>query len=363
MQVSFFLPSGSKGGAEQLAYQLILEYQKNEHEIVLFFLTSKDVKSFLSDIQNDKTIVYFSPFNREIFGYFILPFYCIYHTLKYKKLSLIFTTHVHINALVALYRKFHILNSSTHVARESTMVFQRFVGLRLFMLKFFYHIGYHFIPHIVCQTALMKDDLVKNLPWLNHNSNIIILSNPINLNQVKINSLIPFNKPTFEYIVAAGSLTHIKGFDILIKAFDKCLVNFPHLKLLILGEGIMRKELEKLIEILGISNNVILQGWQKNIYPFLKYSKLCVVSSRVEGFPNVLLQKMACNNTVLSTSCAGDIEEIPGIYHCKSGDVDQMTSAILKALTTNNDEQRFVFDRFLKNRTVEDYVFKLNMLF
>lgn len=362
MNLGFFLPSGTKGGAEYIFLQLILEYQNRGHKTVIFFLTKKNVDSFILDIDNNKSIIYICPVNRELYGYFFLPFFCFFHTLKYKKFSLVFSTHVHLNSLVALYRKFYLINSASHVARESTLIFKRFIGIKLLMFKFFYHFGYRFIPNIICQTELMKDELVKNLPWLSNFSNILVMTNPINLTEIKIKSILPFDKPPFEYIVAAGSLTYVKGFDILIKSFKNCLLKFPELKLLILGEGIIRKDLENLIKLLQISESVLLLGWQNNVYPFFKYSKVCVVSSRIEGFPNVLLQEMACNNSVVSTLCAGGIENIPGIYYCQTECVDQLANSIIKAIETNNNENRILFDRYLEQNSVKNYVSKLNKL-
>lgn len=360
LKVGFFVPSGKLGGAEQLVKELIIGYTKNNNIPYVFFLTNNNVELFLDGIDIDKSQVYISPFKRESFGYLYLPFVCLFHTIKFGKLDFVFSTHVHLNSLVGLFRRFRIIYSKVQISRESTLIFKRFSGFRLLLFKLFYKIGYRFIPIILCQTRLMRSELIKNLPWLLDYSKILVLNNPINLDLVKNKSVIEFNKPDFDYIVSAGSLTYNKGFDILIKSFKNISIEFPNIKLLILGEGEYRSELEKLVIDLNLENRILLLGWQKNVYPYFVNAKACIVSSRIEGFPNVLLQKMACCNTIVSTLCADGIDQIPGLFTCQINDSDILERKILKALSTDNANNRLLFDNYLKRNTIDNYIAQLN---
>ncbi|WP_276348730.1 glycosyltransferase [Daejeonella sp. JGW-45] len=360
MKIGFFLPSGIKGGAEQLIFQLIAEYQTLGHEIVVFFLTNLEADSFIKDLRKENISVYVCPVKREFIGYLILPFMCLWQTLFNRRFSLIFSSHVHLNSLVAVYRKLFFLKTETHLARESTLIFSRFKGRRLKAFRFFYNLGYKFIPNIICQTDLMRTELIRNLPWLQNTSRVIVLPNPINRKDIENKLLEAFDQPSFEYIVAAGSLTTVKGFDILIEAFSLTSASFPGLKLLILGEGPQRVSLENLIAKYNLSDRVSLIGWTQNVYPYFKYARTCVVSSRIEGFPNVLLQAMACSNTVVSTLCAGGIEAIPGIYTCQTESASALSEALNVALANDNFENRNVYDSYLNNNLIEQYVITLN---
>lgn len=101
-------------------------------------------------------------------------------------------------------------------------------------------------------------------------------------------------------ILAAGRLTHVKGFDYLIEIFKKVNLLYPEWRLVIAGDGELKDELIKRIELLEIKNSVELIPFQKNIDKlFLKSSIFCM-TSRQECFPMVLLEAMAFGLPVIS---------------------------------------------------------------
>jgi len=132
--------------------------------------------------------------------------------------------------------------------------------------------------------------------------------NPLNLDYIAKELLAP--KPfEFDYILAIGRLNRQKGFDILIKSFAKSdLKNM--IKLVILGEGKERKNLEELIEELNLKNQVLLFGKVDNPFIHMKYAKFFILSSRYEGFGNVLLEALACRTPVIATNCETGPSEI-----------------------------------------------------
>lgn len=106
-------------------------------------------------------------------------------------------------------------------------------------------------------------------------------------------------------VVTMGRLGREKGFDLLMKAFQRAAARHPVWSLLILGEGAGRPELERLRDRLGLAAKIYLPGWEPNPYAVLKRADLFVMSSRFEGFPNALCEAMACGLPVVATDCLG----------------------------------------------------------
>lgn len=103
-------------------------------------------------------------------------------------------------------------------------------------------------------------------------------------------------------LLAIGRLSHQKGFDLLIRAAAS-LSGRMNLQLVILGEGGERANLEKLVEDEGVSGSVILPGFAENPYLWMRYADIFILPSRAEGFPNVLLEAMACGLPVIAADC------------------------------------------------------------
>lgn len=110
-------------------------------------------------------------------------------------------------------------------------------------------------------------------------------------------------------ILAAGRLVPQKDFKTLLRAFG-LLLEITDARLIILGEGWLRKELLELAEHLGVKEHVSLPGYSENPYAYMTHAGLFVLSSVWEGFGNVLVEAMACGCPVVSTNCPSGPAEI-----------------------------------------------------
>lgn len=111
-------------------------------------------------------------------------------------------------------------------------------------------------------------------------------------------------------LVAAGTLAPWKGFADLIEAIAELSRKGRAVRLLILGDGPLRGELEAQVEALGLGDRIRLPGYTDNPLRYFARADAFVLSSHVEGLPNVLVEAMMCGCTPVSTDCPTGPREV-----------------------------------------------------
>ena len=111
---------------------------------------------------------------------------------------------------------------------------------------------------------------------------------------------------------------------------------FKDFKLIIIGDGPDKKYLKNLIIKKNLSNKVLILKPVLNLHKYFYNSDIFVLSSRVEGMPNVMIEAMMCGCTVVSTNCHTGPREILGKnkygYLCKVNNPKDLSKNILKAI-------------------------------
>ena len=130
-------------------------------------------------------------------------------------------------------------------------------------------------------------------------------------------------------VVAMGRLSADKQFDVLIEVFSRVAQAYPDWQLTIWGDGPERLALEAQVLQLGLQARVKLPGRTKQAWHSLASGQIFAMTSRVEGFPNVLLEAMA-----LGLPCI--------TYDCPSGPAELTESGISGYLIGMNDKEGFV---------------------
>jgi glycosyltransferase involved in cell wall biosynthesis len=111
-------------------------------------------------------------------------------------------------------------------------------------------------------------------------------------------------------IIAVGRLVRQKGFDLLIESFAKIADRHPNWLLQIYGEGAERDALQAQISKSSCSDRIKLMGLADDIDRVYADANLFVLSSRYEGYPNVLLEALAVSCPVVATDCPGATRQI-----------------------------------------------------
>jgi len=192
--------------------------------------------------------------------------------------------------------------------------------------------------------------------------NCLVIHNPVS---ARSGVSVPVKHPFFEsgdpVAIAIGRLTKQKGFDFLIEVFGG-LVEKPDLKLIILGDGDQRQELESLISELGLDGSVSLPGFVTDPFPFLRRSSVFALSSESEPFGLTLVEALSTGIPVVSTDTEGprDIlnDERLG-YMVPFGEHKRFGDCILKALEMPGEYRLVRIDRaaeYAPGRIAQEYL-------
>lgn len=174
----------------------------------------------------------------------------------------------------------------------------------------FYKYAYRRADLVICQSDHMRETLIRefNLP----RNKVARIYNPVDIASIaKSATQVPSPFPDGGLnLVAAGRLSHEKGFDLLLRAMPRVREVFPGVIATLVGEGPEFSALQTLCRELNLESCVKFVGAQRNPYPFLKHADLVVLPSRTEAFPNVVLEAIALGTPVVAANCCGALSEI-----------------------------------------------------
>jgi glycosyltransferase involved in cell wall biosynthesis len=157
-------------------------------------------------------------------------------------------------------------------------------------------------------------------------------------------------------LAAAGRLSPVKDYPTLLRAFALLRREKPH-RLVIMGEGDLRPELEALCRELGIADDVWFAGFVENPLAVIHRADAFVLSSTSEGMPGVLIEALAAGTRIVSTdSRHGPREVLHGGRYGRLvpvGDPAALAAACADALAAPRPGPSQDLTRYLDRFTVE----------
>lgn len=174
--------------------------------------------------------------------------------------------------------------------------------------KFLYKKIYNMADTIIVNSLAFKEELSKKF-----NLKSVCIYNPLDKKIIlkKSKKKIKFNffkKNTYN-IISMARFAEQKDHECLIKSINN-LKNKKNIRLLLLGNGPKKDQIVNMIDKFKLNKYIKIVNFKKNPYPYLKKSKLFILSSNFEGLPNVLLEAIALNKFVISSDCPTGPKEI-----------------------------------------------------
>lgn len=192
-------------------------------------------------------------------------------------------------------------------------------------------------------------------------SNAVVIENVVN-KQTIINKSREFKADKYD-VVYLGRLTDVKRPQMVIEIIKKLRENFPKIKACMIGDGNLRGEIEKMIKDYQLEKNVELLGFKSNPFPYVKNSKVALLTSEHEGLPMSVIECMALGVPVLNSGVGGlsTLFENNKNFICSS--VDDYCDKVGKIINGDNSFKASC-DKIISNRiNVSQYVDKINNVY
>ena len=317
--VALFLPTAcDDGGTERAMICLANGFSLQGLTVDLLVVSTEG--PFLKDVSETVRIVNLRPVRGWV--HYQKP-YCFYYFQLISQLATYLRrirprcllSALNLYNFIAIFAHIFALSSTRLYVSERTSVskvawpgkafFQRILPLMLNCL-------YRRADRVLAVSEGVANDLVQ-FAKLKRDS-ICIIYNPVPVDFIAAEAKRPLTHPWFApgqppVLLGVGHLCVAKDFSNLLHAFALVRNKRP-VRLVILGEGELRAELEALARELKVADDVTFPGFVVNPYAWMHRAAVFILSSRYEGLSNALLEAMASGTSVVSTDCPSGSAEI-----------------------------------------------------
>lgn len=306
-RIAFFLPLLSGGGAERVMLNLAEGFV--EKGVKVDFVLAKAEGPYLDQVHEEVRLV-------DLGSSGVLA--CLPGLVRYlrKEQPIALISALDHANVVAIWAKVLARGCTRSVVTlHNTISEKRKLASKISrasVIPFLVRLFFPFANSIVAVSKGVADDYAE-VAGLN-SEKIKVIYNPVITNSLLDKSIAPLDHPWFSpgeppVILSVGRLTEQKNYTCLIHAFARVREKVSA-RLLILGEGELRGELEELVERLNLKGEVSLPGFVDNPYSYMKQAAVYVLSSAWEGLPTVLIEALAVKLPVVATNCKSGPNEI-----------------------------------------------------
>jgi len=334
LKIALFMHQASDGGAQKVFLTLSRVFIEIGYDVDLVMVKGGGANfKFIDDRVN---VIYLSG------GRTLLSIPSYIHYLKDSSPDFVFSALAHNNIASILAKIFSRHKFKLLVTEHSlpSLSYRDASDISLKISYFLQKYLYRFSDGVIAVSQAVARDLSVFAKL--SRKEIKVIGNPAYNYEVDVNRLkeSEYLLPKEDYIVAVGRLHLVKRYDFLIREFKKVKSELPALKLLIVGAGEEKRQLEVLVKSLELNGSVVFTGFISNPLPIINAAKCFVMSSKYEGFGNVVVEALSCGVPVVSSKNGG-VDDIID-EKCSSYVVEDIdfAPAIINAITEDRESYK-----------------------
>lgn len=309
IRVIFIVDNLNAGGAERVIRTLADKFNKNIFEVTLLLFNYNDNNQRKYTLPSNINIVILN--RNKKFALFALT-----KTIRKISPDIVFSTLAPVNIICILAKLLIRDNTIKFIIRETTIKSISIENtkkrkIEKLIYKYLIRSFYNYADSIIALSEGAKRDLVENFGVIE--SKVKVIYNPLDIEEITEKSLenVQGLNPESIKIVCVGSLLKSKGHIFLIQAIEILIKEYQYpIEAYFIGNGKMKDVLYNEVSKRNLISNIHFLGFRTNPYKYVRNSDIFVLPSLWEGFGNVIIEAMACNTPVISTSCESGPKEI-----------------------------------------------------